>query len=191
MTEGLALDSIGVETDRRGFIPVDEHYKTSVEGVWAIGDVIPGPMLAHLAEHEGVCAAEAMAGQPGHVNYEAVPNVIYTHPEIASLGKTTTELDEAGVPYRVGKFPLMANGRAKALAATDGFVKIIAHAETDRILGASIIGARAGDLIAELAVAVEFSASSEDIARSIHAHPTLAETVKEAALDVLGRVINF
>jgi dihydrolipoamide dehydrogenase len=191
MTDGLAVDAIGLELDRRGFIPVDEHYRTKVEGVWAIGDVIPGPMLAHLAEHEGVCAVETMAGQPGHVNYEAIPNVIYTHPEIASLGKTTAELDEAGVPYRVGKFPLMANGRAKALAATDGFVKIIAHEHTDRILGAAIIGARAGDLIAEIAVAVEFSASAEDLGRSIHAHPTLAETVKEAALDALGRVINF
>jgi dihydrolipoamide dehydrogenase len=191
MTDGLGLDAIGIQTDRRGCIGVDEQYRTTVEGVWAIGDVIPGPMLAHLAEHEGICAVETMAGQPGHVNYEAIPNVIYTHPEIASLGKTTAELDEAGVPYRVGKFPLMANGRAKALGETEGFVKIVAHAQTDRILGASIIGARAGDLIAELAVAVEFSASAEDVGRSIHAHPTLAESVKEAALDVLGRVINF
>ncbi|PRQ04884.1 dihydrolipoyl dehydrogenase [Enhygromyxa salina] len=191
MTDGLGLAQIGIEPDRRGCIGVDDHFRTSVEGVWAIGDVIPGPMLAHLAEHEGICAVETMAGQPGHVNYEAIPNVIYTHPEIASLGKTTAELDEAGVPYRVGKFPLMANGRAKALGETDGFVKIVAHAQTDRILGASIIAARAGDLIAELAVAVEFSASAEDIARSIHAHPTMAESVKEAALDALGRVINF
>ncbi|NVB39461.1 dihydrolipoyl dehydrogenase [Pseudenhygromyxa sp. WMMC2535] len=191
MTDGLQLDTIGLATNQRGFIEVDEHYATKVAGVWAVGDVIPGPMLAHLAEHEGVAAVETIAGQPGHVNYEAVPNVIYTHPEIASLGKTPAELDEAGVPYRVGKFPLTANGRAKALNATDGFVKIIAHAETDRILGASIIGARAGDLIAEIAVAVEFSASSEDLGRSIHAHPTLAETVKEAALGALGRSINF
>ncbi|KIG11556.1 Dihydrolipoamide dehydrogenase [Enhygromyxa salina] len=191
MTDGLGLAAIGIEVDRRGCVGVDEQFRTSVEGVWAIGDVIPGPMLAHLAEHEGICAVETMAGQPGHVNYEAIPNVIYTHPEIASLGKTTAELDEAGVAYRVGKFPLMANGRAKALGETDGFVKIVAHAETDRILGASIIGARAGDLIAELAVAVEFSASAEDIGRSIHAHPTMAESVKEAALDALGRVINF
>ncbi|PRP91298.1 Dihydrolipoyl dehydrogenase [Enhygromyxa salina] len=191
MTDGLGVEAIGLELDRRGHIPVDEQFRTKVAGVWAVGDVIPGPMLAHLAEHEGICAVETMAGQPGHVNYEAIPNVIYTHPEIASLGKTTAELDEAGVPYRVGKFPLIANGRAKALAATDGFVKIVAHAQTDRILGASIIGARAGDLIAEIAVAVEFSASAEDLARSIHAHPTMAEAVKEAALDVLGRVINF
>jgi len=190
-TDGLQAKEAGLELDRRGAIPVDEHFRTKVPGLWAIGDVIPGPMLAHLAEHEGIAAVETMAGQPGHVNYEAIPNVIYTHPEIASLGKTTTELDAAGVPYKVGKFPLIANGRAKALNETEGFVKIIAHAQTDRILGATILGARAGDLIAELAVAVEFSASAEDVARSIHAHPTLAETVKEAALDVLGRVINF
>ncbi|EDM75463.1 dihydrolipoamide dehydrogenase [Plesiocystis pacifica SIR-1] len=191
MTDGLQADKIGLDLDKRGFIPVDDHYRTAVAGVWAIGDVIPGPMLAHLAEHEGVAAAETMTGTPGHVNYEAIPNVIYTHPEIASLGKTPAELDAAGVPYRVGKFPLMANGRAKALGATDGFVKIVAHAETDRILGASILGARAGDLIAEIAVAVEFSASAEDLGRSIHAHPTMAETVKEAALGALGRSINF
>jgi dihydrolipoamide dehydrogenase len=191
MTDGLGLDKIGIAPDRRGCIVVDEHFRTTVPGVWAIGDVIPGPMLAHLAEHEGICAVENMVGQGGHVNYDAIPNVIYTHPEIASLGKTTTELEAAGVPFRVGKFPLIANGRAKALAATDGFVKIIAHAQTDRILGASIIGARAGDLIAEIAVAVEFSASAEDLGRSIHAHPTMAEAVKEAALDALGRVINF
>jgi dihydrolipoamide dehydrogenase len=191
MTDGLGLDTIGITPDRRGAIGVDDHFRTSVAGVWAIGDVIPGPMLAHLAEHEAICAVETMAGQPGHVNYDAIPNVIYTNPEIASLGKTTVELEAAGVPYRVGKFPLMANGRAKALAATDGFVKIVAHAQTDRILGASIIGARAGDLIAEIAVGVEFSASAEDIGRSIHAHPTMAEAVKEAALDALGRVINF
>jgi dihydrolipoamide dehydrogenase len=190
MTDGLGLDNIGIVPDRRGCIVVDEHFRTPVAGVWAIGDVIPGPMLAHLAEHEGICAVEHMAGQGGHVNYDAIPNVIYTHPEIASLGKTTTELEAAGIPFRVGKFQLIANGRAKALAATDGFVKIIAHAQTDRILGASIIGARAGDLIAEVAVAVEFSASAEDLGRSIHAHPTMAEAVKEAALDALGRVIN-
>lgn len=191
MTDGLGLEAIGLELGRRGTIAVDEQFRTAVEGVWAIGDVIPGPMLAHLAEHEGIAAVETMAGTPGHVNYAAIPNVIYTHPEVASLGKTTAELDEAGVPYRVGKFPLIANGRAKALDATDGFVMIIAHAQTDRILGASIIGARAGDLIAEVAVAVEFSASAEDLGRSIHAHPTMAEAVKEAALDALGRVINF
>ena len=191
MTDGLGLEAIGLSPNPRGFIEVDEHYRTSVAGVWAIGDVIPGPMLAHLAEHEGVAAVETLAGTPGHVNYQAIPNVIYTHPEIAVLGQTTAELDEAGIPYRVGKFPLMANGRAKAIGETDGFVKIVAHEQTDRILGAAIIGAHAGDLIAELAVGVEFSASAEDIGRSIHAHPTLAEAVKEAALDSLGRVLNF
>jgi dihydrolipoamide dehydrogenase len=190
MTDGLGLDTINLAPDRRGCIVVDEHFRTTVPGVWAIGDVIPGPMLAHLAEHEGICAVENMVGQGGHVNYDAIPNVIYTHPEIASLGKTTTELEAAGIPFRVGKFQLIANGRAKALAATDGFVKIVAHAQTDRILGASIIGARAGDLIAEVAVAVEFSASAEDVGRSIHAHPTMSEAVKEAALDAPGRVIN-
>jgi dihydrolipoamide dehydrogenase len=191
-TDGLRAAEAGLELDRRGYVPVDEHYRTKLPGIWAIGDVIPNrPMLAHLAEHEGIAAVETMAGQVGHVNYAAIPNVIYTHPEIAALGKTTTELDAAGIPYRVGKFPLIANGRAKALDETDGFVKIVAHAQTDRILGATIVGARAGDLIAELALAVEFAASAEDVARSIHAHPTLAETVKEAALDALGRVINF
>jgi dihydrolipoamide dehydrogenase len=190
-TEGLGAKQAGLELDRRGFIPVDEHYRTKVAGLWAIGDVIPGPMLAHLAEHEGIAAVETMAGTPGHVNYDAIPNVIYTHPEIASLGKTTMELDAAGVPYRVGKFPLVANGRAKAIGETEGFVKIVAHAQTDRILGATIVGVRAGDLIAELALAVEFAASSEDVARSIHAHPTLAETVKEAALAAIGRVIHL
>ncbi len=191
MTDGLQLDKIGIDLDRRGSVEVDAHYQTKVAGVWAIGDVIPGPMLAHLAEHEGIAAVETMAGMAGHVNYDAIPNVIYTHPEVASLGKSTAQLDEAGVPYRVGKFPLMANGRAKALEATDGFVKIIAHEHSDRILGASIIGARAGDLIAEIAVAVEFSASSEDLGRSIHAHPSMAEAVKEAALGALGRAINI
>ncbi len=147
-------------------------------------------MLADKAEHEGVAAVEFMAGQGGHVNYDAIPNVIYTHPEIASLGKSSDELKKAGIPFKQGKFPFSANGRAKALAQTEGFVKILAHAETDRILGAQIIGPRAGALIAELAVGVEFSASSEDIARSVHAHPTLAEVVKEAALGVAGRTIN-
>ena len=191
MTDGLGLDKLGLELDRRGCVPVDDHFRTAVDGVWAIGDVIPGPMLAHLAEHEGIAAVETIAGQPGHVNYDAIPNVIYTHPEVASLGKTTAELTAAGIPFRVGKFPLIANGRAKALDATDGFVMIVAHRDTDRILGASIVGARAGDLLAEVAVAVEFSASAEDLGRSIHAHPTMAEAVKEAALDALGRVINF
>lgn len=189
-TEGLGVEALGIQRDRRGFIQVDAHYATAAAGIWAVGDVIPGPMLAHKAEEEGIAAVEHMAGQPGHVNYDAIPNVIYTHPEIASAGKTQLELEQAGVPFRVGKFPFAANGRAKALGETDGFVKILAHADTDRVLGVHIIGPRAGDLIAEAAVAIEFSASAEDIARSVHAHPTLAEVVKEAALDAGGRVIH-
>jgi len=190
-TAGLGAAEVGVQLDRRGFIQVNGHYETAVPGVYAIGDVIPGPMLAHKAEEEGVAAVEHMAGQPGHVNYDAIPNIIYTHPEIASVGKTEPELQQLGVPVRKGSFPFLANGRAKALGETDGLVKILAHAETDRVLGVHIIGPRAGDLIAEAALAIEFSASAEDIARSVHAHPTLAEVVKEAALDAGGRVIHI
>ncbi len=190
-TRGLNAEEVGLKLNKRGFIEVDEHYFTGVPGVYAVGDVIPGIMLAHKAEHEGVAAVEHMAGLGGHVNYDAIPNVIYTHPEIATVGKTEPELKEAGIPYRHGSFPFAANGRARAMGQTEGFVKILAHAETDRILGAHIIGPRASDTIAELAVAVEFSASSEDIARSVHAHPTLAEAIKEAALGVDGRTINF
>lgn len=189
-TDGLGADTVGLELDARGRIKVDGHFKTNLDGVWAIGDVIAGPMLAHKAEEEGIAAVESMTGLPGHVNYDAIPGVVYTHPEVANLGKTSAELTEAGVPFKVGTFPFAANGRAKALGETEGMVKIIAHAETDRILGAQIVGPRAGALIAELAVAVEFSASAEDIARSVHAHPTLAEVVKEAALDVDGRVLH-
>lgn len=190
-TQGLGVEALGVQLDRRGFIQVDGHFRTGVEGIYAIGDVIPGPMLAHKAEEEGIAAVEHMAGQGGHVNYDAIPNIIYTHPEIASVGKTEPELKQAGVPFRKGSFPFLANGRAKALGETDGLVKILAHAETDRVLGVHVIGPRAGDVIAEAAVAIEFSASAEDIARSVHAHPTLSEAVKEAALDAGGRVIHF
>ncbi|MCB9752154.1 MAG: dihydrolipoyl dehydrogenase [Myxococcales bacterium] len=190
-TRCLGAEEAGLTLDRRGYIQVDEHYRAGAPGVYAIGDVIPGIMLAHKAEHEGIAAVEHMAGLGGHVNYDAIPNVIYTHPEIASVGKTQTELEKAGIPFRQGSFPFVANGRAKAMGQTDGFVKILAHAETDRILGAHIIGPRASDTIAELAVAVEFSASAEDIARSVHAHPTLAEAIKEAALGVDGRMINL
>jgi dihydrolipoamide dehydrogenase len=190
-TAGLGAEAAGVKLDRRGCVVVDEHFFTGVPGVYAIGDVVPGPMLAHKAEEEGIAAVEHMAGQPGHVNYDAIPNVIYTHPEIASLGRTEAELTRAGVPFKKGSFPFAANGRAKALGETDGFVKILAHAQTDRILGVHAIGPRVSDLIAEAAVAVEFSASAEDLARSVHAHPTLAEVVKEAALDAGGRVIHF
>jgi dihydrolipoamide dehydrogenase len=190
-TAGLGAEALGVQVDRRGAIQVGAHFETAVPGIFAIGDVIPGPMLAHKAEEEGIAAVEYMAGQPGHVNYDAIPNVIYTHPEIASVGKTEAELSAAQVPFRKGSFPFLANGRAKALGETDGLVKILAHAQTDRVLGVHIIGPRAGDLIAEAAVAIEFSASAEDIARSVHAHPTLAEVVKEAALDAGGRVIHL
>lgn len=190
-TEGLGADAIGIKRDRRGAIEVDNKFETNVPGVYAIGDVIRGPMLAHKAEDEGVAAVECMAGEPGHVNYDAIPNIIYTHPEIASVGKTEAELKQAGIPFRKGSFPFAANGRAKALAQTDGLVKIIAHAETDRILGVHIIGPRASDVIAEAAVAIEFSASAEDLARSVHGHPTLSEVVKQAALAVAGRATQM
>ena len=190
-TDNLGLDNIGLETNDRGFIEVDEHFRTDVDGVYAIGDVIPGPMLAHLAEHEGVVCVERINGIAGHVNYDAVPDVVYTHPELASVGKTEAELQEADIDYKTGEFPFKANGRARALNDTEGFCKILADAETDQILGAHIIGPHAGDLIAEVAVASEFASSAEDIARSSHAHPTLAEIVKEAALDVDDRTLNL
>ncbi|MEM1207502.1 MAG: dihydrolipoyl dehydrogenase [Acidobacteriota bacterium] len=189
-TDGLGLDTVGIETDNRGRVPVDNHWKAA-DGVYAVGDVIAGPMLAHKAEEEAVACIEGIVNGYGHVNYDAIPGIVYTHPEIASVGKTEEQLKEAGVEYKVGKFPFMANGRAKALADTDGQVKILADAATDRILGAHIIGPRAGDLVAELAVAIEFGASAEDVARSSHAHPTLAEVVKEAALGVDGRSLNI
>ena len=167
------------------------HFATNVPGIYAIGDVIAGPMLAHKAEDEGVAVAEIIAGQAGHVNYDVIPNVVYTIPEIASVGKTEEELKAAGVAYKVGKFPFTANGRAKANQQTDGFVKILADAKTDRVLGVHIVGADAGNMIAEAAVAMEFGASAEDIARTCHAHPTLPEAVKEAALAVAKRAIHM
>ncbi len=190
-TENLGLDTVGIVPDKRGRIAVDDHFRTSVDGIYAIGDVIRGPMLAHKAEHEGVAVAEIIKTGQGHVNYDAIPGVVYTHPEIANVGKTEDELKEIGVPYRKGTFPFMANGRAKALGETEGKVKILAHAETDRVLGVHIIGPRAGDLIAECGAAIEFGASSEDIARTCHAHPTLAEVIKEAALAVDGRMLSM
>ena len=190
-TDGLGAKEAGIAMDKRGVITVDDHYRTNVPGIWAIGDVIPGPMLAHKAEEEGVAAVETMAGQQGHLNYDAIPGIIYTHPEVGSVGKTQQELQEAGIPFKKGTFPFMANGRAKAMGETDGMVKILAHKETDRILGFHVIGAHASDLIAEGAVAVEFSASAEDLARSVHAHPTLSEIVKEAALATLGRALHI
>ncbi|HYJ31609.1 MAG TPA: dihydrolipoyl dehydrogenase [Candidatus Binatia bacterium] len=189
-TEGLGLESVGLKPDDRGRIPVDEHYRTSAEGVYAIGDVIGGAMLAHKASEEGVACVEWIATGYGHVNYEAIPGVVYTQPEIASVGRTEEELTAAGVAFRKGVFFFRGIGRARALGQIDGRVKILADAKTDRILGVHIIGPRAGDLIAEAVAAIEFSASAEDIARICHAHPTLAEAVKEAALAVDGRPIH-
>jgi dihydrolipoamide dehydrogenase len=190
-TDGLGLEAVGVKKDNRGRVVVDAHYQSNVPGIYAIGDVITGPMLAHKAEEEGVAVAEILAGQAGHVNYDVIPNVVYTYPEIASVGKTEEELKSAGVAYNVGKFPFTANGRAKVNLTTEGFVKILADAKTDRVLGIHILGADAGNMIGEAAIAMEFGASSEDIARTCHAHPTLTEAVKEAALAVNKRAINF
>jgi dihydrolipoamide dehydrogenase len=190
-TDGLGLEEAGVKKDNRGRVIVDAHFATNVSGIYAIGDVIAGPMLAHKAEDEGVAVAEILAGQAGHVNYDVIPNVVYTFPEIASVGKSEEELKEAGVAYNTGKFPFTANGRAKANQQTDGFVKILADAKTDRVLGVHIVGSDAGNMIAEAAVAMEFGAASEDIARTCHAHPTLPEAVKEAALAVNKRAIHM
>ncbi|WP_395679883.1 dihydrolipoyl dehydrogenase [Inquilinus sp.] len=190
-TEGLGLDAAGVELDERGRVKTDKHFRTNVEGIYAIGDVIAGPMLAHKAEDEGVAVAEILAGQAGHVNYDAIPSVVYTWPEVASVGRSEEELKQAGVAYKAGKFPFLANGKARAMNATDGFVKILADAKTDRVLGVHIIGAEAGIIIAECVLAMEFGASAEDIARTCHAHPTLSEAVKEAALAVDGRAIHI
>jgi dihydrolipoamide dehydrogenase len=191
LTAGLGLESVGVALDDRGRVVVDGHYATNVPGIYAIGDVIAGPMLAHKAEEEGVACAELIAGKAGHVNYEAIPGVVYTWPEVASVGRTEEQLKQDGVEYKVGKFPFMANGRARAMGATDGFVKILADKRTDRLLGAHIIGPDAGTLIAELATAMEFGASSEDVGRICHAHPTLSEAVKEAAMAVEGWAIHI
>ncbi|MGV3576427.1 MAG: dihydrolipoyl dehydrogenase [Devosia sp.] len=181
-TEGLGLELAGVALDERGRVSVDGHYKSSVDGIYAIGDVIAGPMLAHKAEDEGIAVAEILAGQAGHVNYAAIPSVVYTNPEVASVGKTEDELKAAGVNYKIGKFPFTANGRAKAMLATQGFVKILADVETDRVLGAHIVGKNAGEMIHELVTLMEFSGAAEDLARTTHAHPTLSEAVREAAL---------
>ena len=189
-TDGLGLDSVGIETDKRGFIPVDEHYNTAAEGVLAVGDVIGGAMLAHKAEEEAVACVERLATGTGHINYGAIPSVVYTAPEIAAVGKTEEELKSEGVEYRKGKFPFAANGRARAIGHTEGQVKVLADKTTDRVLGVHILGPHAGDLIAECAAAMEFGASAEDVARTCHAHPTLAEAVKEAALAVDGRALH-
>jgi dihydrolipoamide dehydrogenase len=190
-TDGLGLKEIGVTVSNRGFVEADEHFQTNVEGIFAIGDVIGGQMLAHKAEEEGVAVAEILAGQPGHVNYDVIAGVVYTWPEVAGIGKTEEQLKEAGIAYNVGKFPFTANGRARANGDTDGFAKILADQATDRVLGCHIIGPEAGDLIMEVAVAMEFGASSEDIARTCHAHPQLGEVVKEAALAANKRALHI
>ena len=190
-TDSLGLKEAGVEMDDRGRVKTNEHFETSVPGIYAIGDVITGPMLAHKAEDEGVAVAEILGGESGHVNYDAIPSVVYTWPEVASIGKTEEQLKEEGVAFNKGKFPFMANGRARAMGDTNGFVKILADKKTDRVLGVHIIGPEAGTLIAEIGVGMEFGASAEDIARTCHAHPTLSEVVKEAALAVDGRPLHI
>ena len=189
-TDGLGLAEVGVAMER-GRVVTDKHFASNVAGIYAIGDVIAGPMLAHKAEDEGVAVAEIIAGKAGHVNYDAIPNVIYTYPEVASVGKTEEELKQAGIAYNIGKFPFTANGRAKVNRTTDGFVKLLADARTDRVLGAHIVGADAGTMISELTVAMEFGGSAEDIARTCHPHPTLSEAIKEAALAVAKRPIHM
>ena len=189
-TEGLGLEAAGVAMDR-GRVTIDDHFATNVPGIYAIGDVVRGPMLAHKAEDEGVALAEILAGQHGHVNYGVIPGVVYTSPEVAAVGRTEEELKAAGIAYKVGKFPFTANGRARAMRQTEGFVKVLADAETDKVLGVHIISAGAGDLIAEAALLMEFGGSSEDMARTCHAHPTMAEAVKEAAMAVEKRAIHM
>lgn len=190
-TKGLGLEAVGVALDERGRVVTDGHFRTNVEGIYAIGDVIVGPMLAHKAEDEGVALAEIIAGKAGHVNYDVIPGVVYTEPEVASVGKTEEELKAAGIDYKAGKFPFSANGRARAMNATDGFAKVLADATTDRVLGVHIVGKGAGDLIHEAAVLMEFGGSSEDMARTCHAHPTMSEAVKEAAMAVDKRQIHL
>ncbi|TIQ24845.1 MAG: dihydrolipoyl dehydrogenase, partial [Mesorhizobium sp.] len=190
-SDSLGLKEAGVEVDERGRVKADGHLKTNVPGIYAIGDVIAGPMLAHKAEDEGVAVAETIAGQAGHVNYEVIPNVVYTSPEIASVGKTEEELKKAGIDYKAGKFPFSANGRARAMLHTDGFVKILADKQSDRVLGVHIVGFGAGEMIHEAAVLMEFGGSSEDLARTCHAHPTMSEAVKEAALATFFKPIHM
>ena len=189
-TEGLNLQKIGVELDEKKRVKTDKNFKTNQNNIYAIGDVISGPMLAHKAEDEGIAVAENIAGQSGHVNYDTIPGVIYTSPEVASIGKTEEQLKELKINYKIGKFSFMANSRAKAIDDTEGFVKILADEKTDKVLGAHLIGPHAGELIGEIGIAMEFGASSEDIARTCHAHPTFSEAVKEAALSVEKRAIH-
>jgi dihydrolipoamide dehydrogenase len=189
-TERLGLMDVGIELDMRGRIKIDSHFKTNIPGIYAIGDAVQGPMLAHKAEEEGIAAAEQIAGKAGHVNYEAIPWVVYTWPEVASVGATEEELKLKGIKFKKGQFNFRANGRAKAMGDSEGFVKVLADEKTDRLLGVHIIGANASELIGEVAIAFEFGASAEDLARSVHAHPTLAEAIKEASLGVDGRMIH-
>jgi dihydrolipoamide dehydrogenase len=188
-TENLGLEAAGVVTER-GQVVIDAHFATNVKGIYAIGDVVRGPMLAHKAEDEGVALAEILAGQAGHVNYDVIPSVVYTSPEVAVVGKSEEDLKAAGVAYNVGKFPFLANGRARAMRHTDGFVKVLADARTDRVLGVHILGFGAGEMIHEAAVLMEFGGSAEDLARTCHAHPTMSEAVKEAAMAVAKRSIH-
>ncbi|MDQ3561350.1 MAG: FAD-dependent oxidoreductase, partial [Pseudomonadota bacterium] len=190
-TEGLGLAEAGVELDERGRVSVDPHFRTNVEGIYAIGDVIAGPMLAHKGEDEGAAVAEILAGQAGHVNYEVIPSVVYTMPEIAVVGRGEEELKDSGVEYRAGKFPFTANGRARANNQTDGFVKVLADRATDRVLGVHIVGAGAGDMIHEAAVLMEFGGSAEDLARTCHAHPTMSEAVREAAMAAWWKPVHL
>jgi dihydrolipoamide dehydrogenase len=190
-SDRLGLEEAGVALDQRGRVAVDKHYRTNVPGIYAIGDVIAGPMLAHKGEDEGVAVAEILAGQAGHVNYDVIPSVVYTSPEVASVGRTEEELKKAGVDYKVGKFPFTANGRARAMLHTDGFVKILADKKTDRVLGVHIVGFGAGEMIHEAAVLMEFGGSSEDLARTCHAHPTMSEAVREAALATVFKPIHI
>ena len=190
-TEGLNLENIGIKLTKNNSIEIGKNFQTSVEGIYAIGDVVPGPMLAHKAEEEGVACVEIIKGQKTHINYDAIPAIVYTNPEIASVGKTEEQLKELNIDYKVGKFPFMANGRALTTSSTDGFVKILADSKTDQILGAHIIGHDAGQLIAEIVTAMEFGGSAEDIARICHAHPTTSEAVKEAAMNIVGRAIHI
>ncbi|GAA5252443.1 dihydrolipoyl dehydrogenase [Candidatus Rickettsia kedanie] len=190
-TQNLGFESVGIITDKQGRIEINDRFQTAIANIYAVGDVVKGAMLAHKAEEEAVAAVEIMAGQAGHVNYNLIPSVIYTYPEVASVGETEEQLKEQGINYKVGKFPFLANSRARAIGSTEGMVKILADSKTDRVLGAHIIGANAGTLIAELTAYMEFGAASEDIARTCHAHPTLSEAIKEAALSVDKRTINM
>ena len=189
-TKNLNLEKMGVELDKRGSVKVNKNFQTNIKNIYAIGDVIEGPMLAHKAEEEGIAVAELISGQSGHVNYDTIPGVIYTSPEVASIGKTEEQLKEKGINYKIGKFPFLANSRAKVIDESEGFVKILADSITDKVLGVHIIGQHAGEMIAEMSVAMEFGASSEDIARTCHAHPTFSEAIKEAALSVEKRQIH-